>query len=226
MGWKISAIIIHPAPETDALPLLRDLGFPELYKIEDEPFEVAMNPDDNKIYLGTCKNNLLICAQTIPLMFLDEGLSDAEQFLTAKFPQAEICSVVLHSVVNLWGYAVVKNGRKVRARAGSSDDGTFLETGEPLEEEKELLQQSTINEQGSRIYRLHDNPQDALSEDQVGENFVFEICKRYFGVPLNEDDELLFETTLSGYSYSVQGARPRDAAPEPVKAAKPWYKFW
>lgn len=203
MGWKASTIIIHKPTQVGNEQLLKELGFDNLTKIEDEPFEVAINPDDNKVYIGSYKDNLLICAPDIPMQFFEDVESQTESTLKQKFPNSEICSIILHSGVNMWGYSVIKNGQKLRARAGSSDGGTFVELGEPLDEEKELLGKSTINKDGKRTYIFEDIDDEPMTEDQVGENFVFAICKRYFGEELNKADELLFETTLQGYSYQA-----------------------
>jgi hypothetical protein len=201
MGWKASTIIINKPTQVDNEKLLQELGFANLTKIEDEPFEVAINPGDKNVYIGTYRENLLICAPDIPMQFFEDNETETEKTLSRTFPTSEICSIVLHSSVNLWGYSVTKNGQKLRARAGSADDGTFVEIGEPLEEEKNLLSKSTVDNNGNRTYLLEDFPDEPFTEDQVGENFVFEVCSRYFGEQLDMADDLLFETILTGYSY-------------------------
>jgi hypothetical protein len=233
MGWKASTIIIHKPTQVDNLELLKDLGFNNLTKIEDEPFEVAINPDNNRVYIGTYKDNLLVCAPDIPMQFFEDSETLTEKTLNRIFPNSEICSIVLHSTVNLWGYSVTKNGQKIRARAGSADDGTFVELGEPLDEEKELLSKSKIDENGNRIYLFDDFPDELLNEDQVGENFVFSVCKRYFDEELDSADELLFDTTLTGYKYgkvkqitSPQQQTNKTNSIDKIDNEKPWWKFW
>jgi hypothetical protein len=211
MGWKASTIIINKPTKVDYEQLLQELGLKNLTKIANETFDVAINPDDKKVYIGTYKDNLLICEPDIPMIFFEnEKITRAEATLIENFPTSEICSIGLQSTVNFWGYSISKNGSKVRIRAGSSDTGTFLEFGEPLEQEIELFDKSTLNEDGERTYIFEDIDDEPMTEDQVGENFVFAICKRYFDEELDCADELLFETTLTGYSYSN----------------KPWWKFW
>jgi hypothetical protein len=227
MGWKASTIIIHKPTQVDNEQLLKELGFDGLTKIEDEPFEVAINPDDNKVYIGSYKDNLLICAPDIPMQFFEDIETQTETTLKQKFPNSEICSIILHSGVNLWGYSVTKNGQKLRARAGSSDDGTFVELGEPLDEEKELLSKSKLDENGNRIYLLDDFPDEPFTEDQVGENFVFSICKRYFEVELDSADDLLFETKLTGYKYkNATTIETRKQEQLKNNDKKPWWKLW
>ena len=226
MGWKASFIIVQKPVAIDHLTLLKHLGFSGLSKTDNEPFEVAIYPEDNKVYIGSYKDNLLICAPDIPLQLFEDEPSWLEKKLKSLFPQSELCAIVLQSTVNLWGYSVIVNGQK-RARAGSADDGTFLSIGDPLEEEKELLSKSTIDEEGNRIYLLEDFPDEPFQEDQVGENFVFSICKRYFGAELHSaDNEHLFETMLEGYTYEHQLSENTHHQNTNKSSNKPWWKFW
>lgn len=188
MGWKASAIIIHRPIQIDTEELLHDLGFDSLTRIEDETFDGVINPEDNCVYIGFYKDNLLICAPDIPMLLFEKFETPVEKFLKHRFPKAEICSIMLQSTVNLWGFAVIVNGQKIRVKAGCAEDGTFIDMGEPLDEEKELLSKSKLYEDGSRIYFLDDFPDEPFHEDQVGENFVFSICKRYFEEELNYAD--------------------------------------
>lgn len=225
MGWKASVIIVHKPTEVNKDKLLKDLGFYNLKKIEDEPFGAVINPNGNKVYMGTYKDNLLICTPDLPMQFFEANKTETELTFNRFFPQSEICSIVLHSVVNLWAYSVTINGKKLRARAGSADDGTFLEIGEPLEEEKELLSKSEMDENGNRVYMFEDLTDEPCSEDQVGENFVFAICKRYFDEELDRADDL-FETVMEGFSFGSDMEIPNIPKQEqsvPVKS-KPWWK--
>ncbi|TMM57906.1 hypothetical protein FEE95_00285 [Maribacter algarum] len=210
MGWKSSIILVNTDIEVNEIELLERLGFNKIKATEKESFEVAIHPNDNQVYIGRYKGNLIICTQELPLTFLEETISKGEKELASYFPNTEICSLVLHSVVNLWGYAISKNGHKMRVRAGSSEDGTFAEYGEPLEEELELLSKSKIDENGNRVYQLDDFPNEVFEEDQVGENFVFNISKRYFGERLDAADDLLFETELNGYSVNTSSLSRRE----------------
>ena len=221
MGWKASIIIIHKPLQVDNEQLLKELGFDRLTKVKDELFEVVINPDNNRVYIGNYKNNLLICAPDIPMHIIENNGVEAEKILTKLFPDSEICSIVLHSTVNLWGYSIIKRGERIRVRAGSAEDGTFIDLGEPLEEEENILNKSVIDEVGQRTYAFEEIDNEVMTEDQVGENFVFAICSRYFGEELDYADALLFETTLKGYSYN----KVTDAA-KPIPDGKVWWKFW
>ncbi|TCI90580.1 DUF6928 family protein [Tenacibaculum sp. M341] len=199
MGWKVSALIVNSDKRVDEKELLSKLGFNQLKEIESKSFDEIMNPDDDEVYIGTHKGNLIICAQDFPTTFLNQVVLKGEKALTSYFPNIEICSILLHSVVNFWGYSISKNNEKIRVRGGSAESGTFIEYGNPVEQELDLLSKSTEND-GERLFSFEDDPDEVYTDDQVGENFVFEITKRYFNESLDVNDELL-ETELKGFSY-------------------------
>lgn len=229
MGWKASMIIVHkPSRQADE-QLLREIGFKGLAAVDKQPVEAVINPDANKVYLGMYNDNLLICDAGVPLQFFENTETSAERQIAQLFPNSEICVITLHSAVNLWGYTVIQNGRKIRARAGSADDGTFIDIGAPLAEERELLAQATAGNDGTLIYKLDDFPDETFTEDQVGENFVFSVCARYFDEQLDSADELLFDTYLTGYSYksvTYDGNRNDLQTPPSKDKVKPWWKLW
>lgn len=201
MGWKLSSIIINPKTDINYESLLNKLGFENLKKIENQYFDSAMYPDNDKVFLGVYKNNLIICADNLPLNFFDKNISDTEKKLIELFPKSEICAVSLQSNINHFGFAIIRNGEKIRAKAGDADLGTILDIGEPLEQEKELLSKSKIDKDGQRLYYFEDNIHEPYLENQVGENFVFEIFKRYTGESFDSDDELL-DSVFEGFTFS------------------------
>ena len=228
MGWKAFSILIKPAVDISHEVLLQTLGFTNFTKTDDEPYDVAIYPEKGKIFIGNYNDTLIISEFNLPEQFFSEGLTEIEKKLINVFPNSEICAVSLHSGTNYWAYSIIKNGRKIRARMGDADNGTTLDYGEPVEEELELLSKAKLDNNGQRQYFLDDNSDEPYSEDQVGENFVFEIYKRYTGESLDRNDEFLFETTLSGYqilepkvSKTIQSTHTST-----TKETKPWWKFW
>lgn len=207
MGWKASMLIVNKPTPVDHQKLLQDLGFAQLTKIRDETLDSVIYPKSGRVYIGTYKENLIICANDFAEDdFLKDQHAEVKQVLAKVFPSSEICAIALHSVVNLWGYVVMRGGKTLRARAGSSESGTFVEVGEPLEEEKELLSKSTVGKEGKRTYVLNEKDADEpYLEDQVGENFVFAICSRYFGHELDHTDDDMREARMTGYSYKKKG---------------------
>ncbi len=228
MSWNALAIIIHKPTQIDNIELLEEFGFQNLKEIKDRIFQVAMEPYINTIYIGSYQNNLLICETDLPKQFFKDIETQTEFILERIFPNSEICSIVIDSSVNLWGYSLIKNGRKIRAKAGSAKKGIFVEFGELLEEEKELIGKSKVNKDGQRIYFVPGIDYEPNTENEFGINFVFAVCRRYFGKELDHADELLYETKLKGYSF--ENYKFKEAAKsstlEPMENKKVWWKFW
>jgi hypothetical protein len=228
MGWKASMIIINSEQKFDKDEFFNSLGFYDLKKGDKQPFESVINPDDDKIYIGNYNGNTIICLQHLTFEAIDPSLSRAEVILSNTFQDTDIVTFILHSVVNLWGYSIVNNGKKVRVRAGDSEE-LIIERGEILEEEKELFSKSKLNDKGERVYIFDDMPDDEFSDDQVGENFVFDISTKYLGQSLDACDEL-FETEFEGYTFSKskpeKEIESNNISIQNQKTKNPWWKIW
>ena len=223
MGWKAFSIIIKSKSDLDYESFLAELGYLGIQKAQNKTYETAIYPNNNQVFIGRYEDCIIVSAPDIPMLFFENSLSTVEKILINRFPNTEICSIVLHSVVNLWGFAIIKNGEKIRVRAGSANDGTFCNYGKVQEEEKELFSKSSFDENGDRVYKFEDMPDEIFSEDQVGENFVFGISKRYFGEQIDYLDDI-FETEFSGFNYS-ENKYYNDNEEKPSRK-KPWWKFW
>ncbi len=198
MGWKASFIIIDSNKEIEEKELLKNVGFNRLRATRKVDFSVAMNPKKNQVYFGRYNGRIIICEERLPETFMKRKETTVEMVLAHYFPDTEICSLILNSVTNYWGYSISKNNKKKRIRSGDTEEGLIIDFGTPLKEEEPLLDQLKIDEKGKRLFYLEGHA-DALTEDQVGESFVFKIAKRYFGEELDRADDLLFETEFQGY---------------------------
>jgi hypothetical protein len=198
MGFNLQCILIHPATEMENEEILSKLGIDNYEKIEDQPFEIAMSDIGNS-YVGSYKNNTIIIDSDLTEPAFDSpNLSEAEKKLVNLFPNAEIFYSILISSMNFYAYSIIKNGQKIRIKSGSSESGVTLDVGEPLKEEMEILANSKVLDDKRRIYWLKENEHEFYEEDQVGENFVFNLFERYTGEKLNMDDDI-FETELYGW---------------------------
>ena len=226
MGWKLSTIIINQTCN-DHQQLLTDLGFVNATPSGSQRFEQVAYPYDNKLYIANYKGNTIICVDEYPMYLVEKDTTPLADSLQKHFPDAEIAALVLHSVVNLWGFSVRSKGKLLRAKGGSSDDGTFIEKGSPLPEEQTLLSSSHLDEDGNRVYQLNDFPDELLDESAVGEEFVFSIAKRYLGVALDSDDAL-FDLDMDGYSIGKfkRSSGPQNNGRDNGKSDKPWWQFW
>lgn len=212
-----------------AAELLEKLGFSGVTAADPESFDRAIYLNDARLFVGHYKECTILSEPSLTEDFFVKENSWLEQKLIELLPVAEICIVSLHSGMNHWGYIVIKDGKRIRERLGDSDNGTTLDKGEPLEEEKELLAQSRLEKKGQRMYYLKYDPSEPYTEDQIGEQFVFEMFRRYTGEALDHNDDLM-ETSFEG--FNVTWPKMNKAVSQPVNVAqtktgtKPWWKFW
>jgi len=201
MGWNLASVLVNSPKRINHIELLNNLGFYSLKRLEDEPYETAMYPDSDKVYIGYFKNNLIIVAENLPFEFYNNSLSKIENIFIDYFPESEIGAVSLQSAINHFGFALIKDGNKIRTKSGDAELGTVIDWGEPLDQERNLLAKSKLNEDGQREYYFEEDSELPYLENQVGENFVFEIFNRFTGTSFDEDDELL-NTYFEAYSFS------------------------
>ncbi|MFL5730214.1 MAG: DUF6928 family protein [Cytophagaceae bacterium] len=226
MGWKICSVFIKDAATSTDLEVLNAVyGMNEATKQNEVSYEEAAMPEDGLIYIGRYNNSLIISDLNLLEDIGQKETSRIENLLIKKFPRHEILSCCLLSWNNTYGYSLIKNGVKIRAKYGSADEGLVFETGEPLEEERELYSKSKLNKTGDRIYYFDDFPDEPFSEDQVGENLVFNICARFLGQPLDRaDDEFHFEKIFSGYSNDYVKKRLEEIREKFSPEKKTWFQ--
>jgi len=225
MGWKAYFTIIKTDKEIGDSQLLEGLGFNELHAIDKKSLRAALNPESDQVFIGRYRDNLIICNTALARFMIDDEIDPAEAYLSESFPDSEICSFVLYSPINFWGYSLVKNQEKLRLRAGSSKIGTYFDKGEPLPEEEPLLALSKLNAKGQRIYHYEGFPDEPFEEDQMGEEFVFALTSRYFGENLDGENELLQTIELQGYSFdNSPGEIEIDAGPTYI--LNRWKPLW
>ncbi|WP_295952207.1 hypothetical protein [Rhodoferax sp.] len=91
---------------------------------------------------------------------------DLKTQLLNLYPSGQVLAIVLHSVVNLWGYSLYAKGQLVRSAAGASDDGLIANIGKALPEESRVLDLCAI---------------ENVDEEGYGEELVFDVASRFLG---------------------------------------------
>jgi hypothetical protein len=199
MGWKASCIFVNQReigylgtfPQHDpelARNLVGALPLPRHEPGEMCSFETGMYPNPGQLIVGVYPGAAVIGHDKLCDSCFEGGVPPVVNVLQKHYSNAPVLAITLHSVVNLFGYAYFEGGKLIRARAGSSDDGIFLEVGEWLPEEQKLFAQLTMRD-GSRVFPQEINGEtEELSEDAMGEEFVFDLSRRFFGCRIDECD--------------------------------------
>jgi hypothetical protein len=178
MGWKAFNLIAtksedgylttFPTPDaTKARDYLHRLGG-TYQSLGEATFEDGLYPQENDdLYVGAYANALVIGSVPIAQEAFTGNVPRAVKSATELLPGCRVLVAMLHSVVDLFGYAWYENGKLLRARAGSADDGIFFEKGSPLPMEKKLKE---------------------FDETIDGEELVMELCRPFLGCRIDEYD--------------------------------------
>ena len=193
MGWKASCIFasqLHEpkllnSPSHDPAMALRIAACLPLKAepTEETTLELGMHPDD--LTIGAYGQSLIIGHHELSNTCFDGNVPPVIHGINEILPNCHSLAISLHSVVNLYGYALFDGLNLVRARAGSADDGEFLDIGEWVEEEQQLFAKSELRN-GERVFFDEiDGEIEEHDHSSYGEEFVFELSKRYFGERLD-----------------------------------------
>ncbi|MBL7939202.1 MAG: hypothetical protein JNL43_07575 [Flavobacteriales bacterium] len=172
--------------------LLQELGLAPFATLQSQALELAVGSRDTSIGIGRFNGRLIITeghqlTEKLERTKHPAALLPYEQTLSRLFPGSEVLSVACHSTSNYAMHSLVKDGVKLRYRRIDCD-GKALVHGTPLAEEEPIYTRSQMID-GVRMFR-RDEPDAAyeFTEDQLMEDFTFEVAKRHLGVRLDRDE--------------------------------------
>ena len=155
MGWKASCILINergpgylgtmPTHDTErARRLIADFGLGPCRSRGMTNLLENLHPVD--LIVGAYDGAAIIGApEVVGSCFApaDEGRSPADDPLLGRilraYPSASILCIVLHSVVDLFGYAYYQGGSLIRAFGGADGDPVLMDVGDWQREEQPLF---------------------------------------------------------------------------------------
>lgn len=203
MGWKISLIVIdNPNNSVDDKSILNAIGKQDFVFTREEMLEDCFYPRDNSINIGYYKGNTIISdSYLISEHSLEKAkdlyLTEYEQNLCKLFPNSEIILAACHSVVNYHGYALIKNGKKLRLKVISSDIPLF-ELSKRIKEEEAIYAKSIIKD-GEQVWEDEiDN--DFYTEDQLMEDFTIGVLQRRLSFDFDSLEDDFFELKMRKYN--------------------------
>ncbi|MEZ6142778.1 MAG: hypothetical protein R3B84_19625 [Zavarzinella sp.] len=208
MGWKAACIV---ATTTDK-PLLSKIAHHD-HELADQvatqiapsylfhrqsSFEDGCYPQNGNLYVGAYHHSIVIGDIALTNSCFEEKAPPIISQLNQLLPNCCCVALLLHSVVNLYGYAVFHNGKPVRIRAGCADDGEYLNFGVPIAEELPLDAKASTTPTGERIWTvdIQGTPEE-FDHSSIGEEYVFAISKRFFGEQFDQFDH--DQLTMSEY---------------------------
>ena len=169
--------------------LIEQLGLGPAVKTENTlwPYTECMYPPGDQFCLGAYEHGFILSDQR--LYEFSEGDNTLHKIILKGYPTANILAIVLHSVVDLYGYDIYEKGKRIRFLAGSSDDGVIHDFGDLQPEEKPIFDQSSIVD-GERIFKLDIKGRlEEFDMSGTGESLVFAVTKRYLGFEIDHYQE-------------------------------------
>jgi len=199
MGWKTSIIIASQRPDPRIVSEgVHDQRFAdevvaalpgEYSLVGPSTFEEGAYPSNGHLYVGAYSGAIIIGHMDLADSCFQGSVPPVLRVIDSVLPNATVLALQLHSVVNLYGYALFENDKLIRCRAGSADDGVFFDLGDSLPEERPLFAKAIINHEGEQVWpEEFDGVVEEMDHSSMGEEFVFEISRRFLGERFDEFD--------------------------------------
>jgi hypothetical protein len=199
MAWNRYYIFVTNVKSTDIPEILTKLGLGQ-YKPQRE---VTLS-DTNKpttLFAGVFNGNLLLVHQDLVFTFFGPEQSDEERRFIETFPESEIAALVSNESVNLFSFAIIDKGKKIRMMDGCNGE-IYNNVGAPLPEEQELLSEEIFMPE-----ELEEMTENGMTEEQIqamiagriGYQVSNRLTKRYLGEEVLLIDPHVVKLTM----YSV-----------------------
>jgi hypothetical protein len=185
MGWKLSVVARRSRAEDEPEGLARALGF-ETAGAESVELGRALYPAPG-LAIGRWNDHLILLSETLAdVLLAGAELTREKRKLLTALGGSQTMAATLHSVTDLYGFALYEGERLVRGRVGAADDGVIWECGQPLEWEAAFSQ-----------------------EDYDGEQAVFRFLQEVFAAPIDQADDSLFALELRRFRSASVWVRLR-----------------
>lgn len=188
MGWKFYTIFVkdHTLKDNDeVISLLSSLNLKNYEYVGEIGLDESLNT--NFFCIGNVDNSLLITHQNLAMDFFDETKSKTENAIIDRFPKSEICSLVYFSTTDLYGYSLIRNGKRIRVKSGS-DGEVFVNVGKRLDIEKEIKKKGVFDKEELEEMKEEFEREEInmMIDDAVGIRTVFAMTGWYLGKPIDE----------------------------------------
>jgi len=131
--------------------------------------------------IGKYKDNVLIVSPVAVFEFFNVEIGPFAKRVSDVFADKEIVVLTLYSVIDSYGFAVVSNGERLRAKWGGEGDKIYIDYGDKIKEENEVNEEAFVD--GSHL----------------GTNIVHMLLRRYFGKDDKEVESNLCKINLLEY---------------------------
>ena len=185
MGWKIYLIAITNAANINTADVPKKLGLDNLKPTKEINIHEAQY--ERGISIGKYGDKIFIISSDLVFKFYDKKPSDLEKKLSAEFPNSEIAVIAINQTSDLYGYSIIKNGKRQRTKSGA-DLELYVDYGDKLPEEIEISKEKLFDDEGLKEMK-EDYSKSELKkvlEQEIIFRTTFRLTKRYFGKQFDE----------------------------------------
>ena len=185
MGWKIYLIAITNAANIHMADVPKKLGLDNLKPTKEINIHEAQY--ERGISIGKYGDKIFIISSDLVFKFYDKKPSDLEKKLSAEFPNSEIAVIAINQTSDLYGYSIIKNGKRQRTKSGA-DLELYVDYGDKLPEEIEISKEKLFDDEGLKEMK-EDYSKGELKkvlEQEISFRTTFRLTKRYFGKQFDE----------------------------------------
>ena len=136
MAWNRYYIFIKDVGSPDIADILPKLNLGQYKPLRDVTLSNTNKP--TTLFAGIYNGNLLLVHQELVFKFFEPEQSDDERRFLEAFPESEIAVLISNESVNLFSFAILDHGVKIRMKDGC-DGEIYNDVGAPIPEEQEVL---------------------------------------------------------------------------------------
>jgi hypothetical protein len=185
MSWKIFLIVINNAANINAADLPQKIGLYNVKPTKEISIHEAQYAKGTSI--GKYGDKIFIVSQDLVFKFYHKTPSDFEKKVCEAFPNSEIAILTLNGTVDLFGYNIIKNGKRQRVMSGADLD-LYVDYGEKLPEEISISKEKIFNDEELKEIKA-DNSKEQVKKilyQEISIRTTFRLTKRYFGKQFDE----------------------------------------
>lgn len=139
MAANFYFVFVEKKQEFNLNQFLNKIGF-EGFNPQNK-VEIWRTSKPKTLYLGEYNNHFIFAEQGLPFEFFKEKPSKIEKLFVDEFPNSEISAYVLNESVGMFGFSIIKNGKRMRVKNGG-DGEMYIDIGEKLPIELSLINEN------------------------------------------------------------------------------------
>ena len=180
MSWKIYLIIISNVNNINTADVPRKIGMDSVKSSKEISIHEAQYAKGTSI--GKYGDKIFIVSQDLVFQFYDKTPSAFEKRICDSFPNTEIAVLTLNGTVDLYGYNIIKNGKRQRVKSGADLD-LYVDYGDKLPEELEIAKEKIFDEDEIKDIKADNSKEQfqKILEQEISIRTTFRLTKRYFG---------------------------------------------